>query len=266
MATGTHAWTEEFVEVAGVKLQMVRGGSGTPLLILHDEFGHHGQLRYHDVLAQEHSVYIPSHPGFGATERQDWVMNIRDLAGWYLEAIDDLGLGQANLMGFSLGGWLAAEMASMSPDLFNKLVLVGPAGIRPPTGEIFDMFLVVAEEYLTTGVHDPENTPEFSQICPEEPSAELAEAWAVAREEACRLSWRPYMHYLGFPNLVHRLKRVPTQIIWGREDNIVPVSAGQAYHDSIPGSRLDILEGCGHRPEIEKTDEFIGLVKQFLSS
>ena len=266
MATATQAWTEEFVEVAGTTLRLVKGGSGPPLLLLHDEFGHQVQLRYHDTLAEDYTVHIPTHPGFSETGRLDWIMNMRDLAGWYLEALDDLTLGQVNLMGFSLGGWLAAEMAAMSPDQFSKVVLVAPAGIRPPSGEIFDMFLVVAEDYLATSVLDPENTPEFRDICPEEPSAELAEAWAVAREEACRLSWRPYMHYLGLPNLVHRLKRVPTQIIWGREDVIVPVSAAQAYHDAIPGSRLEVLDGCGHRPEIEKTDEFLALVKGFLSS
>ena len=266
MATGTLAWTEQTVEAAGAQLQVVTGGSGDPLLILHDEFGHRGQLRYHEALAQDFSLHIPRHPGFGATERQEWVMNMRDLAGWYLEALDDLNLGPVNLMGFSLGGWLAAEMATMSPGQFRKLVLVAPAGIRPPTGEIFDMFLAVAEEYLTVGFNDPENAPEFRDVCPEEPSAELAEAWAVAREEACRLSWRPYMHSLSLPHLVHRLKSVPTQIIWGQQDNIVPASAGQIYHDSIPGSRLDILDSCGHRPELEKTDEFVALVKGFLSA
>ena len=181
MATGTLAWTEQTVEAAGAQLQVVTGGSGDPLLILHDEFGHHGQLRYHEALGQDFSLHIPRHPGFGATERQEWIMNMRDLAGWYLEALDDLNLGPVNLMGFSLGGWLAAEMATMSPGQFRKLVLVAPAGIRPPTGEIFDMFLAVAEEYLTVGLHDPENAPEFRDVCPEEPSAELAEAWAVAR-------------------------------------------------------------------------------------
>ncbi len=266
MATGTQTWTEEFAEVAGTKLQLVRGGSGEPLVILHDEMGHHGQVRYQNELAGDFAVQIPSHPGFGATEGQEWIMNMRDMAGWYLEALDDLNLGPVNLMGFSLGGWLAAEMASMSPDMVRKLVLVAPAGIRPPAGEIFDMFLVVPRDYIVAGFLDPEATPEFGEVCPEEPSAELNEAWAVAREEACRLSWRPYMHNLAMPHLVRRLKRVPTQIIWGREDNIVPVSAGQVYHDSIPGSRLDILDGCGHRPELEKTDEFLSLVKGFLAN
>ena len=266
MATVGSAWTQEFVDVAGARLQLARGGNGDPLLILHDELGHHDLYRYHEALAQEYTLYIPSHPGFGETERQEWIMNMRDLAGWYLEAIEDLGLRQVNLLGFSLGGWLAAEMASMSPNLFKKLVLVGPAGIKPPTGEIYDMFLAVAREFLTEGFHDPENTPEFQQVCPDEPSAELTEAWEVAREEACRLSWRPYMYYPGLPNLLHRLKNLPTQIIWGREDNIVPVSASRLYHESIPGSRVDILENCGHRPELEKTDDFVRLVKDFLAS
>ena len=92
-------------------------------------------------------------------------MNMRDLAGWYLEVLDDLGLDRVNLMGISLGGWLAAEMATMSPQTFKKMVLVGPAGIRPPIGEIYDMFLVVAKEFITKGILDPSTAPEFSTIC-----------------------------------------------------------------------------------------------------
>lgn len=266
MADGAQAWTEEFVEAGGTQLQIVRAGSGDPLIILHDELGHQTWLRYQDELAKDYSLHIPSHPGFGQTEREEWIMNIRDLAGWYLEAIDDLGLNGASLMGLSLGGWLAAEMATMSPDTFRKLVLVGPAGIRPPSGDIYDMFLVVARDFLSAGFHDPDNTPEFKQVCPDEPSPELAEAWEVAREEACRLSWRPYMFYPGLPDLLHRVKRLPTLIVWGREDNIVPVSAAQVYQESIAGSRLSVLENCGHHPEVEKSDEFVGLVKGFLAS
>ena len=266
MATGAQAWTEQSVEAAGVSLQMVKGGAGAPLLILHGELGHQGWLRCHDALAQDYTLHMPSHPGFGATERQEWIMNMRDLAGWYLEAIDDLGLHGANLMGFSLGGWLAAEMAAMSPDTFNRLVLVGPAGIRPPEGEIYDMFLAVAKEFLTAGFYDTASTPEFLDVCPDDVSPEQAEAWEIAREEACRLSWRPYMHYPGLPNLLHRLKRLPTQIIWGREDEIVPVSAAQVFNDSIPGSGLTIFDNCGHNPHIEKTDRFVATVREFLTS
>ncbi len=265
MTTTAKSWTQESIEVAGANIQVVKGGSGDPLLVLHGEMGYHGWLRHHEALAQNNALHIPTHPGFGAAPRLDWIMSVRDLAGWYLEAIDDMGIGQANLMGSSLGGWLAAEMATMAPDMFKKLVLVAPAGIKPPTGEIFDMFLVVAREYMTKSVLDPASTPEFAVVCPEEATPEQVEAWEVAREESCRLTWRPYMHYLGLPHLLSRLKRLPTLIVWGREDAIIPVSAGEVYNQSIPGSRLEVIDGCGHNPEIEKSDEFVGIVQGFLS-
>ena len=251
--------------MAKANIQLVKGGDGEPLLVLHDEMGHTSWLRFHQDLARNNTLYIPSHPGFGESERLDWVMNMRDLAGWYLEALDDLGLGPVNLMGFSLGGWLAAEMAVMCPQQFKKLILVGAAGVKPPTGEILDMFQLVAKSYITSGILDPAATGEFSTICPEAPSDDLLEAWDVAREEACLLSWRPYMHYPGLPQLLHRLKNLPTLILWGQQDGIVPLSAGQAYHEAIPGSSLSVLESCGHRPEVEKPEEFVRLVSQFLA-
>ena len=258
-------WVEETLPVAGTGLQLVKGGSGEPLLILHDEIAHPGALRFHRELAENHTLYVPFHPGFGRTERLDWVMNMRDLAGWYLMALDELDLGPVNAIGCSLGGWLAAEMASMSPRQFKKLALVAPMGIKPPEGYIYDMFLQVARECITTAFLDPESTPEFGELCPETPKPEHALIWEVAREEACRLGWKPYMYYPGLPHLLERLNKLPTIVVWGREDGIVPVSAAQVYHESIPGSRLEILDNCGHLPQVEKAAEFIALARQFFS-
>jgi pimeloyl-ACP methyl ester carboxylesterase len=265
MTTSGGTWTEESVEAAGIKLQLIKGGTGEPLLILHGELGHPGWLRFHESLAQHHTLYIPSHPGFGKSERLDWIANMRDMAGWYLDALDDLAVGRVNAMGFSLGGWLAAEMATMCPTQFKKLVLVGAMGIKPPSGQIYDMFLEVAKEFIKTSYLDPAQTPEFSQICPEQPTPEQVEAWEVAREEACRLGWRPYMHYPSLPYLLRRLRKLPTLIVWGRQDAIVPVSAAEVYHASIPGSQLVILDNCGHHPEVEQSDEFVQRVQAFLA-
>ncbi len=264
MTATTQPWTEDMVEVAGVKLQVVKGGSGEPLLILHDEMGHPGWLGFHQALAQSFSLQIPSHPGFGESEELNWVMGMRDLTVWYLGALDQLGLEGMSVIGFGLGGWLAAEMATMCPQQFKKLVLVDAAGVKPPTGEILDMFQIVAKSFITDSVLDPGSVPEFQLICPDEPTPELAENWERARESSCRLSWRPYMHNPALPNLLFRLKRLPTLIVWGRQDPIVPLSAGQLYQESIPGSRLTIIENCGHRPEVEKPEEFVSLVQEFL--
>lgn len=255
----------ETVEAAGAELKLIKSGTGEPILILHDEMGYPGLLKFHQAMAKSHSLIIPQHPGFGESGRLDWVMNMRDLAGWYLEALDDLGLEQVNVLGSSLGGWLAAEMAAMCPQQFKKLVLVGATGVKPPVGEIFDIYQVVASEYLEFSLYDPANTPEFQVICPSEPSPELLDAWDSAREGACVLSWRPYMHYPNLPHLLSRLKRLPTLIIWGREDPIVPLSAGELYQSSIPGSKLVVIEKCGHRPEIEHPDRVVEIVSEFFS-
>lgn len=265
MTTSTKDWNEEIIKVAGAELQMVKAGAGEPLLILHDEIGQHAWLNYQENLSKNYTLHIPSHPGFGKTPPLDWIMNMRDMAGWYLHALDELGLGPVNVAGFSLGGWLAAEMAVMNPGMFKKMVLVAPTGVKPPVGEIYDMFLEVVTDFIIAGFLDANKVAELQTVCPEDASPEQVEAWEMAREEACRLGWRPYMFYPALPQLLQRLKNLPTLIVWGRQDAIVPISAGEVYHESIQGSRLAVLEDCGHRPELEKTDEFVELVHQFLT-
>ncbi len=265
MSTRSLTWTEGTTQIAGANLHIVKGGSGDPLLVLHDEMGPTAPLQFTEELARDFTLHMPSHPGFGITERLEWIMNMRDLAGWYLRALEELGLDRVNVLGFSLGGWLAAEMACQSPQSFNKMALVAPSGILPPTGEILDMFLIVAREYLEVGLLDPNSTREFPSICPEEPSPEQVELWEVAREEAARLCWRPYMYHPALPHLLGRLKDLPTLLVWGEQDAVVPASAGEAYQQAIQGARLEILPGCGHHPELEKTEEFVGLVRDFFA-
>ena len=261
--TTTATWTEEKVAVAGTELQILRGGSGDPLLILHDEMGQPGWLKIHEELAKNYSVIAPSLPGFGVTDRLDWVMNVRDISTWTLWALDDLGLSNLNVLGFSLGGWLAAEMATQDTRVFKKMALAAPPGILPPTGEILDMFLIVSKEFITAGVHNPEASPEFAKVCPDEPTPELVEIWETAREEACRLTWRPYMHDRSLPHRPGRLKNLPTLIAWGRNDAVVPPSAGEVYNASIAGSRVVTLENCGHRLDLEKPAELAGHLREF---
>ena len=256
-------WTEERVAVAGAEMQILKGGSGDPLLVLHDESGQPGWLQLHEELAKNYTVYAPSHPGFGVTDRIDWIMNMRDSATWYLWALEDLGLSNLNVLGFSLGGWLAAEMATQNPQMFRKMALAAPAGILPPTGEILDMFLIVSKEFITAGFHNPSVAAEFQTVCPDEPTPEQVESWEMAREEACRLSWRPYMHDRSLPHRLGRLKNLPSLIVWGRNDEVVPTSAGEVYNNAIAGSRMVTLENCGHRSDVEKTDELAGLLREF---
>ncbi len=264
MQQATAAYTEDFISVAGTNLQVLKAGSGSPLIIFHDEMGQHAWLRYQQALSEHFEVSIPSHPGYGKSTRLEWIMTMRDMAGWYLQAFDALDIREASVIGFSLGGWLAATIAALCPHHFRKLVLVGAAGIKPPEGEIFDMFMETASEYIKLTVAEPLAVEEFPIICPPTPTPEQAEAWEVAREQSVRLSWRPYMHDPGLPHLLRRASNIPTLVVWGEHDRIIPVSAGQAYKEAIRGSNLTVIGGSGHRPEIEAPEEFLSTVLDFL--
>ena len=258
-------WTEEMVKLAGTEISLVHGGTGEPLLVLHGELGHPTWLSFHENLSKDHTLFIPSHPGYGNSPQMDWIMNMRDMAGWYLHALDEMDLPPVNVLGLSLGGWLAAEIATMSPKTFKKMAIVGSPGIKPTEGEIFDMFLVVAKEYMSESVLDQDRVSEFKKICPDDPTPDQIETWEIAREESCRLAWKPYMYYPGLPNLLRRIKSLPTLIVWGDQDSIVPLSVGKIYNESIHRSELKIIENCGHQPEIEKPREFVEILKDFFS-
>jgi pimeloyl-ACP methyl ester carboxylesterase len=109
--TAAQSWTEAFVEVAGIRLQLFQGGRGKPLLILHGPEGNPGWTPYYDALAQHYHVLAPSHPGFNQSQRPAWLETMSHLAHFYHWFLEEQRLEPVHLVGFSLGGWLAAEMA-----------------------------------------------------------------------------------------------------------------------------------------------------------
>jgi pimeloyl-ACP methyl ester carboxylesterase len=258
-------WREEKIHVAGADLTFVKAGNGKPLLVLHEELGHPGWLQWHSELARDHELLILLEPGFAKTERVEWIANIRDLAGFYGRVIRELKLTPVDVIGFSTGGWIAAEMAAQNFEQLHRLALVAPAGIRPPSGEIMDIFTVTARAYLASTVLDPRDTPEFATLYGGERTPEQFEAFEDARSEIARLAWEPYFFSNSLPKLLEGVSGLPALIIWGRQDAVIPVSAGEAYSNAIAGSRLVALDQCGHRPEIEKGAEFVKLVRQFFA-
>jgi pimeloyl-ACP methyl ester carboxylesterase len=152
----------------------------------------------------------------------------------------------------------------------NKVILVGAAGLRPPQGEIMDMYTVTARKFLNRNVQNPEGTPEFGSLYnggPELTSQQAGaqwEAWEDARAATARIAWKPYMFTQSMPHLLENITALPTLILWGRQDNVMPLSMGHLYHEKIAGSRLLTFDNCGHMPAIEKPAEFIRAVEEFL--
>lgn len=265
MAEKVSGFTEGTVKVDGTNLVVLKGGSGKPVLVLHEELGFPGWLKWNAELAKKRTLLVPLHPGFGRTDRAEWISSVRDLAGFYAQYLREQKLTGIDLIGFSFGGWIAAEMAANDPKLFRKMVLVAPTGIRPPTGELRDMFVTPAHVYFEASVKNPEAAAEFGALFGGKKTPEQFEAFEDARAEVARLAWQPYMHNPSLPHLLEGVSGLPTLLIWGREDGVVPLAAGEVYKRVIKDSRLVVFDGCGHRPEVEKTSEFVGQVNEFLA-
>lgn len=261
----TNDYTTKTISVGGSELVITEGGNGKPLLVLHEELGDPGWLKWKQELAKSRRLITPQHPGFGVSPRIGWALGIGDLANYYAQVMVEQGWVGADVIGFSLGGWIAAEMAAQNPAQFSSMTLVAPMGIKPPSGEICDIYQYPTADYLAYSVSNVDGTPEFAELFGGEVSPEQFERFQDATAESARFAWQPYMNN---PALSHRLgliKNLPTQIFWGDEDKIVPYSATGVYQKSIAGSKLVTFTACGHRPEIEQTDKFLAKVQAFLS-
>jgi len=251
------------VKAAKAEIAAVQGGKGKQILILHDELGYPGWMTWNDRLSERRSLIIPQQPGFGQTPRIDWIMDYRDLAGFYSQVARELKADPIDVIGFSAGGFIAAEMAAADPHIFRKMVLVAPLGIKPHNGEILDFFELTIRRHLRATVADPEGTPEFAKIYGGEMTPAQFEAFEDARAETARLGWEPYMHNPSLPHLLYGVK-TPTLLIWGTRDQVAPRGCIDAYHEALENSQVATIEGAGHRPEIEREPQFTKLVSEFL--
>ena len=178
------------IDIAGITVELRRGGSGTPLLVIHGELGVPGWLESFVQLAEHHDVIVPSLPGYGRSTRPDWVMGVHDLAAWVTWFARDVDLHTPiNVIGYSLGGWVAAEIATVASQLFNRIVLVGAMGIKPERGEIFDYFLESGLTGLRRAFHRPEQSSEFMRYWGQEWTPEEADLAEQHREMTCRIAW-----------------------------------------------------------------------------
>ncbi len=250
------------LNVAGIELECLQRGTGRPLLLLHGAGGPRPTAPFMEMLAQRMHLIAPTHPGFGNSPLPEWIDSVDDLAYLYLDLLDQLDLRDVVLMGFSMGGWTAAEMAIKNTTRLAKLILVDPVGCKfkdRETREFPDIYALPPDEVNRLTYYDPATfAPKYDQM-----SDEQLQAAARNREAAALYLWEPYMHN---PKLRYRLHRinVPTLLIWGAHDGLATPEYGRSYCAAIPGAKMEIIEKAGHTPQNEQPEAFVAAVMRFI--
>jgi pimeloyl-ACP methyl ester carboxylesterase len=251
------------IAVNGTAIRLLRGGraGAPPLVFLHGAGGHTGWMGFLDELARDFAVYAPEHPGFGRSDDPPWLDEVGDLAYFYLDFLETLGLDRVHLIGTSLGGWIAAELAVRDRHRLASLTLVGAVGITAKGLPIDDIFRMPVEENLRRFYADP------ARAARRLGDMGTIDMNLVAKNRATvmRLAYRPRFYNPGLAKWLHRIA-VPTLLVWGAQDGLVPVAFGEAYHAAIPDSRLVVLEGAGHAPFDERKDAFLAAFHDFVGS
>ncbi len=253
-------WREDREIITGCGIRIMRGGFGAPLLLLHGAGGAGTWLPYMDELAKRFEVIAPESPGFGTSDTPDWLDNVGDLAYFYLDFIRHFGLDGIHLVGHSLGGWVAAELAVRDCRALSSLTLVAPSGIRVNGVPRADIFLLMPDELVRHLFHDPKL---IEAALARKPTDEDVEAQIKSMETLARLAWEPRLFNPHLSKWLHRVS-VPTLILWGENDRLVPPAYGPAFAGLIPGARLQTIKDCGHLPNIEKPEEFVATITAFI--
>jgi pimeloyl-ACP methyl ester carboxylesterase len=243
--------------VAGVTIRSRHHGEGPPIVVLHHSFGNPG-LAFQQALATDHHVAVPDLPGFGESERPDWARHPRDLALLIGHWLRKRGLDGVTLVGCGFGGWVAAELATMRADHIGSLVLVGAAGLLPREGRILDQVLVSHGEYVKAAFHEP---VAYEALYGGEFTDEVLLQWDLNREMVARVSWKPYMYSRQMSPLLAEVD-VPTLLVWGDHDAVVPLDCAEQYRAALPDARLEVVGGCGHAVDLEQPETLARLVRE----
>jgi pimeloyl-ACP methyl ester carboxylesterase len=263
-AGASRAAETDILKLQQTRIEVQRTGKGAPLLFLHGEDGYEldGGLIGH--FAKKYEVFAPRLPGFGKSTLPDSIRSMDDAAYLWLDLIDHYGLEKIRVAGFSVGGWLALELATKTPALFDRLLLSGPLGLKfggAYDRDIEDIYFHPADKVRAMRFHDPAADPhaDLSGL-----SKRRALAYAREREAVAKLFWDPYFHN---PSLVHRLNRarMPTLVVSGLKDGMTKPAYGRTLATKLPNAKFAGIPAAGHFPHIERPARFLVAADAFLA-
>ena len=236
-------------------------GSGPPIVLLRGFDVAFRNDSFLDELSHRYEVIVPDHPGFGGSNSPGW------LKGWRIPPISTsicspllATISPVHLIGASLGGWLAAEIAIRDAANIRSLILIGPAGVRKENAAIGDPFIRSPEQSAIAMFGNGTLARELR--CPVETDDEI-DLHLKNSIGLARLGWQPRLASPELQRWLHRI-RVPTCLIWGSVDRIMPLEHSKAWLDALADARLSVIEGAGHLPHIEAPQKTAAAVASFI--
>ena len=230
-----------------VAITLTESGSGRAALILHGGGGPATVQSIAGHLAPTMHVITPTHPGWNGTERPAWLATIADLARVYVQLLHEEGLHDVVVIGSSIGGWIACDMALRDDQhLISGLVLIDAGGVEIPGQPTRDVFALSPREITEYSFHDPNRFYVDPTTLPPE---------QVARQRANMATMRALGgDHLYDPQLLQRLGQIhlPTLVLWGDSDRMFTPAYGQAYASALGNARFTVIPNAGHLPHIEQ--------------
>jgi pimeloyl-ACP methyl ester carboxylesterase len=253
--------TETVLDIRNCRLLLRRAGSGPAVLYLHGAAGVLKWLPFYDKLAERFALMLPDHPSFGRSSTPDWLDDIADLAYFYLDLLAELKLRDVHVIGHSMGGWIALEMAIRSTERMKSLTLIASAGIRIKGVPVANIFMMDRGTMVRTAYADQAIAERELAVVPTPAEVDIIIGNQVG---AARLAWQPRFFNPRLRKWLHRVT-VPTHIVWGAEDRIVPPAYAAELARLIPGASVTMLPGAGHLPQVERLDETTAAITNFIT-
>jgi pimeloyl-ACP methyl ester carboxylesterase len=251
-------YTVQAGQLGPVPVDVTEDGAGRPFLLLHGGAGPQSVAGFGEMLAANRSrVIVPVHPGFGGTARPEYLHSMRGLALTYIQLLDELDLTGVTVIGNSIGGWIAAEMAIHASPRISGVVLVDAGGLEIEDHPAADFFSLTPDQVTEMAYYQPEKFRIDVAALPEQAKAALAGNRAALQAYTAQGMTDPSL--LGQLGSV----RVPVLVVWGAADRIYPPEHGEAFVKAIPDARLVVLDEAGHLPQLETPSALLAAVQDF---
>lgn len=246
------------IAINGITTVVYSAGTGAPLVYLHGS-GTFTGFGFARQWMKTHRVIIPYHPGYGESADDGRIDSINDYVLHYLDLFDALGLDRLSLVGSSLGGWIAAEIAVVQPQRIARLVLVSPGGLVSKEAPSTDLFSVPPKDLPSTLVADPAILTPFM---PDGHDIDFLTLRYRETTSSARLTWeRP-----GNAKLAQWLHRISadTLLLWGEGDRVKPLAQADVWLRLLPNARLEVMKGVGHLP-LDEQPAAADIILKYLS-